>query len=249
MTTIANRNLDSIFNRPSSCQSSMERINVDSCAITPIFLAQSFSFVCQHHIAAHVSALLVTSSPPTIARLVIPTFVWITINAVPERWSLTHVLQKCLKRISPPCAHLNAFQTIPLVVFNETIVASLLHHAPRTVCRRVGFPVRDWTDLFKAAATCAAFTAKAAAEYSAQGAAVASAVPHGATLLIQSRIVDNSPAAKDFSSQILHTSGWNRDRIGVSHVSVPLPERNVVRAAPQFKLRCRSLLLQNKLAA
>ncbi len=249
MKTTINRNVDRIFNRPTSCQSRSKRTNINSGVCAPVLQAQSFPFVCQHHIISPVAILLATSSPSGIARLVIPFFVWIAINAVPERWSLTHVLQKCLKRISPPCAHLNAFQTILLVAFNETIVASLLHHAPRTVCRRVGFPVRDWTDLFKAAATCAAFTAKTSAEYSAQSAAVASAAPHGATLLIQSRIVDNSPAAKDFSSQILHTSGWNRDRIGVSHVSVPLPERNVVRAAPQFKLRCRSLLLQNQLAA
>jgi len=252
MTTIANRNLDSIFNRPSSRQSSMERIDINSCAITPIFLAQSFSFVCQHNIAAHVSVLLVTSSPSAIARFVIAIFVWITINAMQERWSLTHVLKKRFKRISPSIAHLNALQTIRLVIFNKRIVASLLHHAPRTVCRRRGFTMRDWTfavqRVSQAAAAYTAFTAKAATGYSTKSTALASTVPHGSTLLVEPRIVDNSPPYKNFPCQIFYAM-WNSDRIGISHVSAPLSQRNVVRAESQLELRSRSLLLQNQLAA
>lgn len=237
MKTTINGNLDRIFNRPTSCQSSMKRIDINSGAIAPVFHAQSFSFVCQHHIAASVAVLLVASSPPAITRLVISTLVRITINAVQERWSLTHILQERLKRIAPPIAHLNALRAIPLIVFIRAVVASRQHRHPRTVCKRGGFTVRDWTDavqvISKAAAACTAFAAKTSTEYSAQSATVAPAVPHGAALLIQPSIGENGPSPKDFSCQIFN-AGRDRDRIGFSHERSP--ETGLVRAAGQRQL-------------
>lgn len=242
-----------IFNSPSSRQSRTKRADINSGANTPIFQAQGLLFVCQHHIVSLISVLLVRSSPSAITNFVIATLVRISINTVPDRWSFTHIFQKRLKRISPPFADLNAIRAIPLVVLIVAVVASSQHRSPRTVCRRRGFAMRGWAFLVqrvsKAATACASLAAKASTGYRSQSAAVASTVPHSAALLIQPCIVDNSPSTKDSTRQILHTSGWNRDRIGISHVSVPLPERNVVRAAPQFKLRCRSLLLQKQLAA
>lgn len=246
-----NRFFDGVFNRPSSCQSRTKCTDINSGTIAPIFDAQRLSFVCQHYVVPPVSILLVTSCPAAISRLVISSFIWITINTVTQRWSLTHVLKKRFKRISPSIAYLNALQTIPLVIFNKRIVASLLHHAPRTVCRRVRFIVRDWTVaiqfVFKASTACTAFTVQATAEHRAQSATFALAAPHGTTLLIQTRIAENSPSTNDLPCQIFHAWG-NYGRIGISHVSAPLSDRNVVRAESQLELRSRSLLLQNQLA-
>jgi hypothetical protein len=248
-----NRFFDGVFNRPSSCKSSAKCTDVNSDTIAPVFNAQGLPFVCQHHIVPPISVLLSTSSPSAIPRLVISTFVWIAINAVPDRRSITHVLQKRFERITPPRAYLNTLRAISLVVVIINVVASRQHCTPRSVCKRRGFTMRDWAFavqcVSKTSAACTAFTAKTATEYSAQSPTAASTVPHSATLLIQPCIVENGPSTKDFPRQILYTVGWKRDRIGVSHVSVPLPDRNVVRAASQLELRCRSLLLQNQLAA
>lgn len=246
---MTNINLDRFFNRPPSCQSRTKSADINSGARSPVLQAQRFPFVCQHHIGAHVAALLSTSGPPAITRLVISAFVWIAINAVQDRWSLAHILKKRLKRISPPCTHLNAVRTIPMVVFIATVVASRQHGHPRAVCRRLGFTVRDWAfaaqSVSKAATACTACTAKAAAGYSAHGATFASAVPHGATLLIQPSVIEYGPSSDKLSGQIFYAARRNCDRIGISHVSTPLSERNVVRAVPELELRYRSLLLQN----
>lgn len=252
MKTTINRDLYRIFNRPSSRQSSTKRTDINSCDRTPILQTQSSPLVCQHHIVPPIAVLLTTNSPSAIARFVISTFVWIAINTVPYRRSLTHILQKRLKRISPPRAYLNTLRAISLVVVIAAVVASRQHCTPRTVCKRRGFTVCDWAFsvqcVSKAAAACTAFTAKTATEYNAQGATVAPTVPHGTALLIQPCIIKDSPSTKGFPGQIFH-SGRNNDRIGISHVSTPLSERNVVRAESQFKLLLRSILLQNQLAA
>lgn len=253
MTTIANSTSNRIFNSPASGKPGSKRTDVNSSANTPIFQTQCFTFVCQYHIVTLVSVLLVRSSPSAIPRFVIATLVWIAINAVSGRWSRTHVLKKRLKRRSPSFAHLNAVRTIPLVVFIAAVVASCQHRAPRTVCKRSRFIVRYWTNTVKCIAktstACAAITAKAATKHSAKSSTFASAVPHGTTLLIQPSIAKNSPSPNDLSGQVFYPARRNRDRIGISHVSALLSERNVVRAESQLELRCRSLLLQNPLAA
>lgn len=248
MKTTINRSIDSILNRPPSCQSRMECIDINSGAITPILHAQRFPFVCQHHIAASVAVLLAASGPPAITGLVIAILVWIAINTVTERWPFTHILQKCRKRIAPPIAHLNAMRAIPLVVFIRAVVASRQHRTPRTVCKRGGFAVRNWTGavqvVSKATAACASITAKTATEYSAQSATVAPAVPHCTTLFIQPSIVENSPSTKDLSCQIFH-AGRNADRIGCSHDRYS-PRTKVVRAAQQLPLLGRLHLYQKQ---
>jgi len=253
MTTIANSTSNRIVNRPASGQPRAECADVNPSANAPVFHAQGFAVVCQHHIIPLVAVLLVRSSPATIARLVIATLVWIAINAVSSRWSRPHVFKKCLKRRSPSFAHLNAVRTIPLVVFIAAVVASCQHRTPRTVCKRPRLIMRDWANTIKCIAktstACTASTVKAATMHSAKSATFTSAVPHGTTLLVQSGIVKNGPSPNDLSSQVFYPARRNRDRISISHVSAPLSERNVVRAESQLELRCRSLLLQNPLAA
>lgn len=245
------RNRYSIFNSPSSRQSIAKRTDINSGASTPILQAQSFAFVCQHHIVPPVAILLSASSPATVSWFVISRIV----NSVKRCASgtISHIFQKCLKRLLPPLAYANTAPAIFRVIVTVAVIAAKQHSRPRAIRRRCRLTMRYWAFSVQCAskATTArtAPTVKASTEHSSQSATVASTVPHGAALLIQTCIVDNSPSTKDVPRQILNTAGGKLDRIGISHVSTPLPERNVVRAASQFELRCRSLLLQNQLAA
>lgn len=232
-----------LLNAPSTPDSPLDPSAGYSNSCGPILEAQSFSLVCHHHIGPLVSVLLSQRSPPTVARFVIAVTVY-SVYRVKCAWPLTHILEKRLKRL-PAFADCDTTTAVEIPLFIVRVSTAIKHTHPCLIFSGSRHPMLSALTLF--ASSCSA-SPKVFASGNFLVSAFANALPENKSVLILADASNYCEFSVDLASNVFEAS-TTLDRIGISHVSVPLPERNVVRAAPQRELRCRSLLLQNQLAA
>ena len=72
--------------------------------------------------------------PPHIFRLVIPVFIWVSIEAVPLARTLAHV-GKEIGKAMPAVANTNASSTVKRIIFIAKIVTPVHHARPKAVER------------------------------------------------------------------------------------------------------------------
>lgn len=241
--SVFDRSFESFFNAPSSFKSAPNYVNGDVNSGCPVCHAQSFHFVCEHHILSCVSVLLMPCLPSTVVRFVVAVIVYSSYRSV-GKWLWSHVFKKSLKGF-PSVADFYSSTAVVFSMFVVWVGAAIQHYGPYLIFRAFRHSVFSAFALF--ASGCFALS-KAFSSGNFFVPAFAYASPYNATFFVLSDAFYYRERSKGLSSDVFEARSVS-GRIRIAHVSSLLFNRNVGRVVPQLELRYRSLFLQNTLAA
>lgn len=164
-------------------------------------------------IVATISCLLHRRTPFAIARLVV-SIVVDTIDAVPWRGFIPHVVVKCFKR-KPAITYRNASPAIVWIRFTTLVVAAIEHVLPRPIFCGCDLPMA------KMPATPASpiATSKRTARHRLFFSALASTEPEGLSAVCNRVLAKDLPQSKCLPSKVFETRA-TLDRITGVHQNV-----------------------------
>ena len=231
------RNTQGLFNRPSGFQSPLDCGGFEAEDFGPIFHTHCLAIKGQHDVRSLISQLLVHRSPFAVPRF-IPVIILDPFQRVLRRMSLTHILEKCFKRIAPAVTNRNTPGSIIAIRARSRVVTAAYHVPPCHVFRRASEAMLEASlSCLVAAETSAAFGVaghKGGTDNGYVVSAVTSALPHS-TVLSVSRKRQHGQASELLPRQIFR-SLVKYGRLCVIHALAPL-QPSVLRDGALFLQR------------
>ena len=134
MIRASHRSINRFFFTPSTDKPISNGSVVDAYFFSPLLKCLSLAVCCKQAIISFVIGLNFHYYPATIFRSVIPIIVN-SVNAVIERWSITHIIKEVIKRLKPAIANSYASTAIMFKTFFILIKASGFHRVVSEIFR------------------------------------------------------------------------------------------------------------------
>ncbi len=125
---------------PAEIDSVLKPTSLDTHPLSPLGNTETFAIECQYHCRSTIASLFFARCPTAIVLFVIPAVVD-SVELIRLGRSFAHVVQECLKRVTPTGAYRNASTAVARVTDIARRFASSDHRPPARVCRRSVHPV------------------------------------------------------------------------------------------------------------
>lgn len=134
-----------LLDRKPLSTSAVDSLDADTKMRSPLLNRHGFTIELNKQrwgFLASVICLLRTSRPSAVAWFIVSVVVD-AVNRIIKAGAFAHVIAKCFERIKPSIAYCNSTFSVAFKAGCQRAKASIFHAMPRTISRRIGFPVRD----------------------------------------------------------------------------------------------------------